>query len=129
MQAPAGLSRLRTLIDLWLGWTARAGLSGGCPVAAGLFELDDAEGLVRDHLAEMEIWWRSLLSTLVTEAVDSGELRADLDRDQLVWELCGVYLSHHASSRFLHDPAADARAQRAIDALIQRASNVAIPEN
>ena len=129
MQAMTGLARLRTLINGWLGWSARAGLSGGCPVAAGLFELDDAEGPVRDHLATLETRWRSLLAELVGEAVKQGELRSDLDQDQFVWELCGVYLSHHASLRFLRDPAADTRAHRAVDALIQRAGGVPTTRN
>jgi hypothetical protein len=105
----------------WLGWTMKAGLRGGCPVAAALFELDDAEGEVRDEVEAMEGRWRGLLRQVASEAVASGDLRADLDVDQFVWELCGVYLSHHASLRFLRDPQADARAQWAFEALLGRA--------
>ena len=121
MQAPPGLARLRALIVRWLGWSARAGLSGGCPIAAALFELDDRPGPLRDHVAVLEQRWRGLLCGLFSEAVAQGELRADLDVEQAVWELCGIYLSHHTASRFLHDPRADERAQRAVDALIERA--------
>src|SRR5437867_3874780 len=59
MQVPPGLARLRTLIDRWLGWSVRAGLRGGCPVAAALFELDDRPGRVRDHVAMLEQRWRN----------------------------------------------------------------------
>src|ERR1700740_2053070 len=44
MRASEGLPRLKALIRNWLGWTTRAGLAGGCPVAAGMFELDDNDG-------------------------------------------------------------------------------------
>ena len=125
MQAPPGLARLRTLIDRWLGWSACAGLHGGCPVAAALFELDDRPGPVRDHVAMLEQRWRDLLSGLITDAVAQGELRKDLDVEQFVWELCGIYLSHHAASRFLRDPLAGERARRAVDALIERAGGSA----
>ncbi len=125
MQAPPGLARLRTLIDLWLGWSARAGLRGGCPIAAALFELDDRRGAVRDHVAMLEQRWRGLLSSLTAEAVGGGELRKDLDVEQFVWELCGIYLSHHTATRFLHDPLAGERARRAVDALIERAGGPA----
>ncbi len=54
MQAAEGLPRLRAVVDLWFGWSGRAGLRGGCPVAAGLFELDDTEGEVRSHAATLE---------------------------------------------------------------------------
>jgi hypothetical protein len=57
----------------------------------------------------------------VREAIATGELRADLDVDQLVWELCGVYLSHHVSTRFVRDPRADARGETAVEGLLDRA--------
>ena len=120
MQRAAGLPRLAALVENWLGWTARAGLRGGCPVAAALFELDDIDGDVRAKVVAMEHRWRALLAGLTTDAVARGELRADLDVDQFVWELCGVYLSHHASRRFLRDPDADRRAALAFDALVSR---------
>lgn len=121
MAAPEGLPRLRALVALWFGWPRRAGLPGGCPVAAALFELDDLEGGVRDHVAAMEARWRTLLEALVRRAVEMGHLRAGTDAGQFVWELCGIYLGHHASARFLRDPAADDRARVALDALFTRA--------
>ncbi len=120
MAAEEGLPRLQALIRNWLGWAARAGLGGGCPVAAGLFELDDAAGPVRDEVAAMEQRWRGLLEQLVQQAVARGHLRRDLDVAQFVWELCGIYLSHHASSRFIRDPRADERASVAVEGLIAR---------
>jgi AcrR family transcriptional regulator len=121
MAAPEGLPRLKALVQKWLGWTQRAGLEGGCPVAAGLFELDDSEGPVRDRLLQMEEAWRNLLGRQVERAMELGHLRQDLDVEQLVWELCGIYLSHHASLRFVRDRKANARAAKALDALFERA--------
>jgi AcrR family transcriptional regulator len=121
LQAPEGLPRLKALIDNWLGWSTKAGLRGGCPVAAALFELDDSEGAVREKVVEMESRWRGLLTGLVKDAVQLGHLRRDLDVDQFVWELCGIYLSHHASRRFLRDARSDRRANIAVEALLNRA--------
>jgi AcrR family transcriptional regulator len=121
MAAPEGLPRLKALVQNWLGWSKKAGLDGGCPVAAGLFELDDSEGPVRDRLLQMEKTWRDLLVQLVRRAMELDHLRKDLDVDQFVWELCGIYLSHHASARFVRDRKADARAGIAFDALLVRA--------
>jgi AcrR family transcriptional regulator len=123
MGAAEGLPRLRALIANWFGWAKRAGLPGGCPVAAGLFEFDDIEGRVRDKILEMEADWRRFLTDLVQRAVDLGHLRRGLEVHQFVWELCGVYLAHHAAQRFLRAADADARAQTAIEALISRASH------
>ena len=121
MLAEPGIVRLRALVERWLGWSVRAGLNGGCPIAAALFELDDVEGPVRDHVGLLEKRWRSLLIELVEQALSRGELRADLDPGQFVWELCGIYLGHHSSSRFLRDPEADQHARRAVSDLIERA--------
>lgn len=121
MVHPEGLARLKALIQNWLGWSRRAGLDGGCPVAAGLFELDDSEGPVRDHLFRMEANWRALLGSLVRRAIALRQLRSDLDVDQFVWELCGIYLSHHVSLRFVRDKESDRRAAIALEALFERA--------
>ena len=121
MQAPEGLPRLQALISNWLGWTERAGLSGGCPIAAGMFEVDDLQTPIRERLLAMEKRWRGLLMDLTHQAISKGHLRKDLDVDQFVWELCGIYLSHHASLRFVRDPEANTRAQTAIQALFAQA--------
>lgn len=120
MQAAEGLPRLRAVMDLWLGWSRRAGLNGGCPVAAALFELDDAEGEVRAHAAKLEAHWREQLCQLVLEAKWLGHLSDDTDVEQFVWELCGIYLSHHVASRFLWQDDATDRAKTAVNALVQR---------
>jgi AcrR family transcriptional regulator len=123
MTASEGLPRLRALVRNWFGWAQRAGLPGGCPVAAGLFEFDDVEGRVRNKILEMEGTWRRLLTELVQRAVDLEHLRHDLDVDQFVWELSGIYLGHHAAHRFLRAADADSRAQTAFQALVDRAKS------
>ena len=121
LEAPPGLTRLVLLVANWLGWPSRAGLGGGCPVAAALFELDDLDGRVRDHVLAMEQRWRGLLIETCDGAVAQGDLAPDLDVEQFVWELCGIYLSHHAAHRFLRAKDADTRANTAFQALLNRA--------
>ena len=122
MEQPAGLPRLEAVFKGWLGWTEKAGLRGGCPVAAGMFELDDADlnNPVRQRLALLEESWRTLLKQLASEAISTGELNANLDLDQFVWEMCGIYLNHHVSYRFIRDPQANERAITAFSALVRR---------
>ena len=122
MKAPEGLPRLKALVTNWLGWAPRAGLPGGCPVAAGMFRVPTTStARCATEIAEMEAPWRGLLTALVTQAVDCGHFRRGLDVDQFVWELCGIYLSHHVASRFLKSPDADRRASTAFAALAARA--------
>ena len=54
MAEPPGLPRLAALMRHWLGWTRRAGLGGGCPMASALFELDDLDGEIRKQVGEAE---------------------------------------------------------------------------
>jgi AcrR family transcriptional regulator len=120
MRAAEGLPRLAAIMERWLGWSRRAGLSGGCPVAAALFELDDIEGEVRSHAAKLEAHWRKQLRQFVAEAKRLGHLTGETDVDQFVWELCAIYLGHHVSSRFLREADARTRARTAFDAMVDR---------
>lgn len=119
-QEPEGLPRLRALVGRWMGWSRAAGLPGGCPLAAALFELDDLDGEVRGYAVQLEEQWRELLTSLAKRSIELGHLGADTDAAQVVWELCGIYLTHHASARFLRDSSADTRANTAVEALIRR---------
>lgn len=121
---PEGLPRLQAFVQHWLGWAERAGLPGGCPVAAGMFELDDASGPVRDKLLALEAQGRAFLTQETQRAVELGQLRASLDVAQFVWEVCGIYLGHHVARRFLRQPDADERAQTAFAALVDRSRPV-----
>ena len=118
--AEPGLPRLATVFRAWCGWAARAGLPGGCPLAAAAFETDDGGGAIRERLAAIEKAWREQLSGYVREAVAAGHLRADLDVEQFVWELNGIYLAHHVSERFHRSADAGRRANVAFEALVER---------
>ncbi len=120
MAMAEGLPRLTALVGFWLGWAQRAGLSGGCPVASAMFELDDVPGDVRALVEQAERQWTALLAGLVRDGIRLGALRDDLDVDQFLWELRGIYLSHHVSSRFVADVNADDRARQAFAALVDR---------
>src|SRR5437016_14637360 len=91
MTARDGLPRLRELVRNWFGWAQRAGLPGGCPVAAGLFEFGAVAGRVRDQILEMGGEWRRMLIGLVPRAVEPGRLHHHLDLEPVVWELAWLY--------------------------------------
>jgi AcrR family transcriptional regulator len=121
MRAPEGLPRLKAAALGWFGWFVKAGFPGGCPMAAALFELDDVKGPVRDKVLLHVKQWNEALKQLVMDAIRKKDLRKDLDIDQFMWELRGIYLGHHVSLRFFHDPAANSRAERAFQDLIEKA--------
>jgi AcrR family transcriptional regulator len=119
-----GVAQLRAVLQAWLGWSEKAGLDGGCALAGGFFELDDAplDDPVRMRLASIEAEWRRMLVNLTVGAVNAGDLTSDLDVEQFVWEMYGLYLNHHVSKRFVRDPKATSRAMNAFDALVSRST-------
>jgi hypothetical protein len=121
--AAPGLPRLEAVFGLWCGWSRRAGLPGGCPIAAALFELDDLSGPVRQTVVDLEARWRGVLAGFVRGAIDEGHLPEALNVEQVVWELTGIYLAHHAALRLVRAPDADDRAQTAFKRLITWAAD------
>jgi AcrR family transcriptional regulator len=121
MRAPQGLPRLEAAVLGWFGWFVKAGFPGGCPVAAAMFELDDVDGPVRDKVLAHAKQWDETIRQLVIDAITTKHLRKNLDVDQFLWELHGIYLGHHVALRFFRDSDADSRAKKAFQRLIESA--------
>src|SRR5690606_34705490 len=71
---------------------------------------DDRPGPVRDALASSVNTWLDAFRRAVLMARDEGHLRADLDADQLAYEIHGLILALHYEAKFLHKPGSIARA-------------------
>ena len=125
LKARRGLPRVRALFENWLDWTARSGLSHGCPMQAAAVEFDDRPGPVRDavidHFARLE---RELVRA-VDLAIGEGHLRADLDPGQFVFDMMGVIYAYYHNARLLKAAAAESRARTAFERLIAAASPAA----
>jgi hypothetical protein len=48
-----------------------------------------------------------------------GHLSGQVDPTQFTWEVFGIYLVYHFSSRLLRDPQAEDRAHQAFERLLQ----------
>lgn len=119
LRAPKGIARLRAIFGNWLGWTQKLKLPGGCLMIAAAHEFDDQPGALRDAVEAGQQAWRRTLAEAVAKAVDTGELRADLDLDQFVFELVGIIMVAQQNSRLLGDPDSDRRALAAFDRLVR----------
>jgi AcrR family transcriptional regulator len=117
LDQPRGLTRLTAIIDRWLARTAREAASG-CIWISGAAEYDDRPGAVRDELVATVRTWQQDLARAIRQAIDAGELRADLDPDDLVFDLYGIILVLHHDSRLLNSPGALERARRSFARLI-----------
>jgi AcrR family transcriptional regulator len=118
LRLPRGLARLRAMVLNWLDWTRSANLPGGCVINAAAAEFDDQPGPLRDEVRNALQALRRTLAETVAKAVAVGELRADTDIDQFVFELNGIYQVTQQSRRLFDDPDADRRALLAFDRLV-----------
>ncbi len=117
-EAPAGLTRLRRLLEGWLQWDRRGVYPGGCLFVATAAEFDDQPGPVRDRLLRYHLAWHRLLREQVRAAIAAGELPGDTDPEQFLQDFHGIMLSFHHSARLLRDPAAERRAMRAFEGMV-----------
>ena len=114
LTAPRGLPRLRALFDRWFKRVSIE-IDAGCIYISGAVEFDDRPGPVRDALVDMVQAWQNALDRAIRIAIDEGHLRADTDRQQMLFEVHGLILALHHDARFLRHPGADARARVAFE--------------
>jgi AcrR family transcriptional regulator len=112
MQQPKGLRRLNEIVRRWFIRVRDVEAQQGCLFTAGAFELDDRDGPLRDLLHGEVTRWRAALRRTVLQAIDSGELQADTEAEQVVAEICGLAMALVHDARFLRDPRAADRSQQ-----------------
>jgi AcrR family transcriptional regulator len=91
LKARRGLPRLRAIFEHWLDWIGRD--RGGCLLLSAVSEYDDRPGPLRDRVIAHHQRWRGELVRAIGLAVTAGDLRADLDADQLAFEINAIALA------------------------------------
>jgi AcrR family transcriptional regulator len=113
-----GEQRLRALFGRWLSWSRGPRLKGGCPFVHASAESDALPTAVRERLDAFLGEWSETLKAAIEDAKEAGELASDTDPDQLVFELYGLYLSHHFWHWSMKDRMAQERTMRAFERLL-----------
>ncbi len=120
MAKAPGLPRLQALMENWLAYTDGCNESpGGCLLVSAAMEYDDRPGPMRSVVAEGQRALRGAIAKAVRMAIDSQELRADVDPWQFTFELYGIVLAAHHERRLLDDRRANERARRAFERLVK----------
>jgi AcrR family transcriptional regulator len=125
LRFPRGEPRLRALFDRWVDWGQRP---GGCFFVGASTELDDRPGPPRDALVRAIKDWVDELAKAVRIAISEGHFRADVNPDQVAFEIYGMMLGMHTFHRFLREPTTLDRAREAFDRLLATA-RVASPRS
>ena len=121
LKAPRGLRRLRALFEGWVRWPEMAQLSGSCPLYAAAAEYDDKPGSMRDAVVERQALLARELAKSVRMAIETGELDAQADPEQIAFEMIGIVLAMYQSQRLMGDGKAALRAAAAFNRLVDSA--------
>ena len=113
-----GLPRLHALFERWVKRVS-VELDSGCIYISGAVEFDDRPGPVRDALEAMVRDWHSALDRAIRLSIEAGELRADTDALQMLFEIHGLILSLHHDARFLRLPGAVDRARTGFERIVR----------
>jgi AcrR family transcriptional regulator len=118
MKAPRGLPRLQALFERWVAEVTHE-VDVGSIYISGAVEFDERQGAVRDALVGSITTFHAAIAKAAAQAIDCQHLRADVDPEQLVFEIHALILALHHDSRFLRKPASQSRAQQGFARLIQ----------
>ena len=119
MAEPRGLPRLRAMFANWMQRTS-VEIDSGCLYISGAVEFDDRPGPVRDALVSSVMTWHSALRRAIQNARELGHLRADVNDEQMLFEIHGLILALHYEARFLQHPGSIARANAGFDRILRQ---------
>ena len=122
IRSPRGRSRLRAMLESWIGYVERVVFRGGCFFAAASAEFDSRPGRVRDQIAALSKTWLVAIRDEIIYAQNARELRASIDPDQLAFELHAYVQEANWAFKLFNDKSAFVQARRAIAERIQSSS-------
>ncbi|RYF66215.1 MAG: TetR/AcrR family transcriptional regulator, partial [Comamonadaceae bacterium] len=111
--------RLRAMFANWMKLTS-VELDSGCIYISGAVEFDDRPGPVRDELALSVQTWHEAMRRGITLAKQEGHLKAEVEEEQMLFEIHGLILALHYEARFLQNPGSIARAHTGFENILQR---------
>lgn len=113
---PAGLPRLRALIDRWFDYLTEPAFPGGCFRVATIAEFDSRPGPVRDALAADQREWLDLLGGEIRRAQAQGAAPGR-NAAAVAFEVDALFSAVNTALR-MEDEAAESTAREIIDGLL-----------
>lgn len=112
------LARLTALVDGWFAFVENRVLPGGCFLNAISSEYRTKPGVIRDRINICRAENRSQFRTLIQDARMAGELREDIDGEQLIFDLIACQAAANVAA-LMGDDAEFALARKTSQARIQ----------
>lgn len=126
LKEPRGIARLKSMYTRWIKRVS-VEIASGCIYISGAVEYDDRPGPIREELVSMVRAWQGALLRCVQQCIDVGDLKPDVDPQQMVYEMYGLILALHHDARFLRMPGSVDRARIGFERLIQNYQNTQQP--
>lgn len=121
LAVPDGLARIEAACTGYISYVERKVFPGGC-FFAGLYpEVDAQSGAVRESAAQMARLWNNWICEMAETAKRQGEIRADVDGEQLAFELQAVTEAANLHYMLFDGPHGIERGRRAVRAILDRA--------
>ncbi len=115
---PAGLTRLRALMEGWLSYLEREVFPGGCFLTAASAEFDDRPGAVHDAIAGVWRLWLDVLEREIATAQAQGELESELGPRQIAFQLHAYVMAGNWEKQLFPQPGELASSRDAVARLL-----------
>lgn len=127
LAAPTGVEQLQAACEQFLDHVEREVFPGGCFFSSVAAEVGGRPGALHDRIAREQLDWIALLQAIADEARDRGQLAADTDTAQLVFELNAVVVAANTGFVLHGDPTGLERARHAVHRQLKDAATTADP--
>lgn len=122
-----GLTRISALVEAFLDHLARRVFPGGCFFATVAAQVASNPGRVRDRVLQMQVQWVGQFVAAIREAKDAGDVNADTDVEQVVFELTAMIFSANFAWVMSGDEKVLANARTGVKNVLQRVSPLQKP--
>jgi AcrR family transcriptional regulator len=98
---PAGLPRLWTLCERWIGHVTEKVFAGGCFFTAASFEFDSRPGPVRSAIVDAMHQWLDTLTRAIDETKKAGHIKPEVNAAKFASELYSIAVGAHWAFQLL----------------------------
>jgi TetR/AcrR family transcriptional regulator, transcriptional repressor for nem operon len=77
------IERLQAIIDTFLKYVDNPPIKGGCPLLNTAVESDDAHPALRKRTQQAMNSWRDMICRIIQKGIDKGEVRPDVNADEV----------------------------------------------
>ncbi|MFH7030312.1 MAG: TetR family transcriptional regulator C-terminal domain-containing protein [Heteroscytonema crispum UTEX LB 1556] len=114
------VERLQAMIDTFLKYVDNPPIPGGCPLLNTAVESDDAHPALRKRTQQAMNSWRDMICRIIQKGIDKGEVRPDVNADEVATILISTLEGAMMMSKLYGDSIHMERAVKHLNDYIER---------